>query len=405
MPPLAAACCPSATAARGRRSTRTCTQVDMGAGAGLFCFSSNASVGGRCAWQGACAVRLLLRLTSRCAHPVPSAPSLLPPAVDPAKTCTTPTDVLLYCFYGALLEIGRRASSRLPVPCQACGRAELRLLGDPAGSCSSARSRCHARRIPSRIPITPFQAALPARPGAAADRADGAHHGAQRHHRGLPQKVQPAVPAAPGHRARPAQAHLPPRHVRLVRGRPAAAVLCRGAAAGLCCRAWPARPPPPSHAALIPVCRRAQKSECGPYNELVRLCGQDKSAVELTTWALGKQAEFEAVRWRGGEQQKQPKRGQRQGSRAACWSASTCRSAPACCRATNPQHTAPLPLARSPCPPAGRQRGTGEAGGGGAGQAAGAAAHADVPHAQVLSLMWPACLLAKEVSCHGRLGA
>lgn len=27
--------------------------------------------------------------------------------VDPSKTATTPTDVLLYCYYGALLEIGR----------------------------------------------------------------------------------------------------------------------------------------------------------------------------------------------------------------------------------------------------------------------------------------------------------
>ena len=28
-------------------------------------------------------------------------------AVDPAKTACTPTDVLLYCYYGAMLEVGR----------------------------------------------------------------------------------------------------------------------------------------------------------------------------------------------------------------------------------------------------------------------------------------------------------
>jgi COP9 signalosome complex subunit 3 len=32
--------------------------------------------------------------------------------VDPTKTATSPTDVLLYCYYGALLEIGRRRYAR-----------------------------------------------------------------------------------------------------------------------------------------------------------------------------------------------------------------------------------------------------------------------------------------------------
>lgn len=45
----------------------------------------------------------------------------------------------------------------------------------------------------------------------------------------------------------------------------------------------------------ILVHRRAQKTECGPYTELVKLVGQDKGAAELAAFAASKQAEFEAV--------------------------------------------------------------------------------------------------------------
>ena len=40
-------------------------------------------------------------------------------SVDPSKTACTPTDVLLYCYYGGLLEIGRCGG------CLAAGRCAL----------------------------------------------------------------------------------------------------------------------------------------------------------------------------------------------------------------------------------------------------------------------------------------
>ena len=47
-------------------------------------------------------------------HGAATLPPGMPPchllAVDPTKTGTTPTDVLLYCYYGALLEIGRQVT-------------------------------------------------------------------------------------------------------------------------------------------------------------------------------------------------------------------------------------------------------------------------------------------------------
>lgn len=43
-------------------------------------------------------------------------------------------------------------------------------------------------------------------------------------------------------------------------------------------------------------CSRAQKNECGPYQELAKLYGQDKGVAELAAFAQSKQAEFEAVR-------------------------------------------------------------------------------------------------------------
>lgn len=43
------------------------------------------------------------------------------------------------------------------------------------------------------------------------------------------------------------------------------------------------------------ILRRAIKTECGPYAELARLCGQGQSAAQLATFAQGKAAEFEAV--------------------------------------------------------------------------------------------------------------
>lgn len=58
--------------------------------------------------------------------------------------------------------------------------------------------------------------------------------------------------------------------------------------------------PEPSLPCFHPVCRRAQKNECGPYQELAKLCGQDKGVAELAAFAQSKQAEFEAVRgWCG----------------------------------------------------------------------------------------------------------
>ena len=39
--------------------------------------------------------------------------------------------------------------------------------------------------------------------------------------------------------------------------------------------------------------RRMFKSECAPYAELAKLCGQDKSPAELSAFAVGKQADFE----------------------------------------------------------------------------------------------------------------
>lgn len=42
-------------------------------------------------------------------------------------------------------------------------------------------------------------------------------------------------------------------------------------------------------------CSRAQKNECSPYQELAKLCGQDKGVAELTAFAQSKQADFEAV--------------------------------------------------------------------------------------------------------------
>lgn len=51
-------------------------------------------------------------------------------AVDPTKTATTPTDVLLYCYYGALLEIGRQAL----VGCTPCMRGHAMHAGVPEQS-------------------------------------------------------------------------------------------------------------------------------------------------------------------------------------------------------------------------------------------------------------------------------
>jgi hypothetical protein len=53
-------------------------------------------------------------------------------------------------------------------------------------------------------------------------------------------------------------------------------------------------PLPPTICFML-YCSRAQKNECGPYQELAKLCGQDKGVAELAAFAQSKQAEFEAV--------------------------------------------------------------------------------------------------------------
>lgn len=121
-------------------------------------------------------------------------------SVDPSKTATTPTDVLLYCYYGALLEIGRRRYARA-----------LELL----------------------------LAALTA-----------------------PQMVLSAITVA-----------------------------CLKKYMLLSLMATGSVPTLPKHTSALVT--RAIKSECGPYSDLARLCGQDKSAAELATFAQGKQREFE----------------------------------------------------------------------------------------------------------------
>ncbi|PSC73531.1 COP9 signalosome complex subunit 3 [Micractinium conductrix] len=120
--------------------------------------------------------------------------------VDPAKTAVTPTDVLLYCYYGGLLEIGRRRYAHA-----------LELL------------------------LTALTA---------------------------PTMVPNAITAACA------------KKYMLV------SLIHSGAVPQL-----------PKYAA--PVVSRMFKSECAPYAELAKLCGQDKSPAELSAFAVGKQADFE----------------------------------------------------------------------------------------------------------------
>ena len=166
--------------------------------------------------------------------------------------------------------------------------------------------------MPDRYAHPPcLQAALPARAGAAADGADRPHAGAERHHRGLPQKVHAAQPDARRQRATAAQAHRADRDV-------SGAALARqqsknkkyGAPvqlsqhsllAGCAPTQLPALTAPPPAALSLPLasptrcCRRAIKTECAAYSELLKVCGQDKSAAELAAFALTKQQEFEQV--------------------------------------------------------------------------------------------------------------
>ena len=77
--------------------------------------------------------------------------------VDPAKTAVTPTDVLLYCYYGGLLEIGRWAGERGAPPnvaacCGTCFRPCFRPWQRRPGSATRSHLAQPRPALPAAAP-------------------------------------------------------------------------------------------------------------------------------------------------------------------------------------------------------------------------------------------------------------
>lgn len=104
-----------------------------------------------------------------------------------------------------------------PTGPRACSRAPPRLAGPSPGRPARRPSWLLPGLVgqppPHRSP--PLQAALRPRPRPAAHGHHGPHHGAERYHPGLPQKVHAGVPGACGGGAAAAQVHSAHCHVRV----------------------------------------------------------------------------------------------------------------------------------------------------------------------------------------------
>eukprot|EP00887_Chlorella_sp_A99_P005974 scaffold27.g5974.t1 len=153
---------------------------------------------------------VLLSKAYSAASPLIDADPLL---ADPSATAITPTDVQLYCYYGGMMEIGRR---RYP--------HALQLLLTAITAPTMVLSAISVAALKKWVLVSLLQTGEGPNAGAAST---------------------PQVPALPK---------------------------------------W-----------TPGVVTRALKSECGPYQELARLCGQGgKTPAELGAWAQGK-PEFEQV--------------------------------------------------------------------------------------------------------------